>query len=105
MNTHDQLLESIVNDLLDGDEYYSIRRNVEYNSRAARGEIDILAFCDYNTLVIEVKSKDSYRSRRKAFKQLKRAVEHCDLLAGHTVRTMYAYGSGSEYVMSQVDVK
>ena len=95
---HDGIVKTLEQRLSDSPIPWDIKTHVEYGSKKSKiaGEIDILAETHINgkhyVLDIEVKYKDKYSGRHKAYQQLKRAYNkfspNCDEFI-----TMYAYGA------------
>lgn len=92
---HDMHIDNLVEKLEQSDDYFRLEINVEYHTRAADGEIDILGYrrdgwFDY----YEIKCTDHERARKRAEKQLSRAKKHFPKIA----RTFMYFGDTKELI-------
>ena len=72
-NVHQQRIEDLVQRLTDSPiPYDTIGANIEY----AHGEMDVVATYNDNRLIFEIKTTDKYKTRRKAYNQLRRAEDY-----------------------------
>ena len=75
MNKHDQLID-IIADELQQRGYTKIHKNIEYNHRKHKGEIDLYAVKDKYVLLFEMKTNFSTKNFGKAKAQLQRAKKY-----------------------------
>ena len=75
LRRHDSLIDFVEEELKERG-YQSVYKNTVY-SRSSCGEIDLFTIRDGYVLLFEMKVTDNYKSRKKAYEQLDRAVTNC----------------------------